>query len=47
MDAVQDAAWTTAIAAVVIVLGRGLIGYGARARMMVSNPSSHWGTAAR
>ncbi len=47
IDAVQDAAWTTAIAAVVILLGRGLIGHGVRARMMVSNPSPHWGTAAR
>jgi rod shape-determining protein MreD len=47
MDAVQDAAWTAAIAAVLLLLGRGLAGQSARARMMVANPNADWGTATR
>ena len=43
--AIQDAAWTAAIATVLILITHGLIGPGADSRMTVDRSKSAWGVA--
>lgn len=46
-DAVQDSMWTAVIGGVVILMGRGLVGYSSRTKWINPSPGPRWQTLTR